>query len=146
MRFLNLNLLFLALILTGCQIKRIDVSDNAKYVSLVNTRYLLNNDMQLYGINLPPGYGDEINVFVILPMGPGPSGPEVISKETLVSKNELKIISVIESVNHLPGFKEIEAIVEVHPFKKTVDVPVVIDLKYLLDTNIITPLNPRPDS
>jgi hypothetical protein len=89
----------------------------------------------LYGVNLPPGYGNDINIYMIFPTSSGMKGPEVITKDILDKGVIIRPQEVRKSVNHLPGFQLTDVVVELDPCEKTVDVPAVIELKYLLSTN-----------
>ena len=132
----------LAALLSGCVLKYEDVSDDSQYEPLVNNRYVLSTNMFIYGVNLPPGYGVDINQYFILPSHPPQvSGREYISKEVLGKGVTLKVQGIKRSINHLPGFQEIDAIIEVKPYKKTSDVPVVIDLRYIQSTNYMRRVN-----
>lgn len=125
----------LLLVLTGCVLKFEDVSQEPEYAPYINSSYSLNANMLIYGVNLPPGYGEDINVYTITPDIPGMTGPEIITKERLSSGTTLRIQSVRRSTNHLPGGQDIDAIVEIQSYKKSGDVPVVIDLRYIQSTN-----------
>ena len=128
------SLLF-TLILTGCVLKFEDVSQEPEYAPYIGSSYSLTTTMLIYGVNLPPGYGKDINEYVITPNLPGMTGPEIITKEYLKSGETLKIQRIRRSTNHLPRNQEIEAIIKLQSYKKSVDVPVVIDLKYIQSTN-----------
>lgn len=125
----------LVLVLTGCVLKYEDVSKEPEYVPFIDSSYSLSTNMLIYGVNLPPGYGKDINVYIITPDIPGMTGPEILTKELLSSGMSLKIQGVRRSANHLPGSQSVDAIVEIQSYKKAVDVPVVIDLGYIRSTN-----------
>ena len=127
--------LLLVLLLTGCVLEFEDVSQELEYAPYIGRSYSLNTKMLIYGVNLPPGYGKDINEYVITPNIPGMTGPEIITKEYLKSGEMLKIQSIRRSTNHLPGNQEVEAVVEIQSYKKSTDVPVVIDLSYIQSTN-----------
>ncbi len=118
--------------LFGCVLRFKDVSEEPEYSPLLNTRYALKTEMYIFGVNLPPGYGDDINIYTMHPTDCGRiSGPEILSEDTLGVGTILKIKSIIRSVNHLPKCQEIDAIVSVNLFKKRARVPVRISLEYL---------------
>lgn len=133
--------LLLVLVLTGCVLKFEDVSQEPEYAPYINRYYSLSTNMLIYGVNLPPGYGEEINVYIITPDIPGMTGPEIITKERLSSGAALRIQSVRRSTNHLPGSQDVDAIVEVQSYKKFTDIPIVIDLKYIQSTNYMQKLD-----
>jgi hypothetical protein len=133
--------ILLSSLLCGCVLKYENVSGEPEYSVLLNNRYALNTEMYILGINLPPGYGDDINLYVTYPVGLGKiSGPEVLSEEILEAGTILEIQSIKSSINHLPKCQEIDAVVTVTPYKKAVDVPITIDLKYLQSTNYVNKL------
>ena len=127
--------LLLVLLLTGCVLEFEDVSQELEYAPYIGRSYSLNTKMLIYGVNLPPGYGEDVNVYIITPDVPGMTGPEIITKEHLKSGENLTIQSIRRSTNHLPRSQDIDAIVEIQSYKKSTDVPVVIDLSYIQSTN-----------
>ena len=138
---LIIGTVILSTLVCGCVLKYEDISNEPEYSPLLNNRYALKTEMYIFGINLPPGYGDDINLYVTYPVGLGKiSGPEVLSEEILKVGTILEIQSIKRSINHLPGYQEIDAVVTVNPYEKAVNVPVTIDLKYLQSTNYVNKL------
>lgn len=129
-------------VLTECRVKFEDVSNESEYSPLLHTRYALSTDAYIYGVNLPPGYGDDINIYHIYPTSFGRiTGPEMLSEEILKPGVVLEIQSISRSTISIPfEGKRIEAVVSVIPYEKAVDVPVTIDLKYLQSTNYVNKL------
>jgi hypothetical protein len=128
-------LLLLVFVLTGCVLEFEDVSQEPEYAPYIGSSYSLNTKMLIYGVNLPPGYGEDVNVYIITPDIPSMTGPEIITREHLNSAETLMIQSVRRSTNHFPGNQDIAAIVEIQSYEKSADVPVVIDLRYIQSTN-----------
>lgn len=120
------------IIISGCKLEYEDVSNHPEYAPLLSKRYRLKTEMLIYGINLPPGYGKDINVYSIKPKGMGSSGPEIITKGLLELGTILEVKSIKKSINSvlLEG-KKVRAVVTLNSYKKLVDVPIAIDLKYL---------------
>ncbi len=85
--------------------------------------------MYITGINLPPGYGKDINLYLIRPTSNIGLGPENISRSILKMGTVLKIYGIKKCTNCFE--KTIRAIVAVEPFVKEVEVPVEINLKYI---------------
>lgn len=138
------RILVLVLVLTGCVMKYEDVSAEPEFAPLINTRYWTLTDMYIDGISLPPGYGKDIELYNVYPVSSGKSvGPENITEFTLKPKTEMKVLSVRRSVNHIPGYREVDAIIDVSPFRKKAEVPIVISLKDLLSTNYTQRLEQR---
>lgn len=132
---------YLSLISGGCVIKYEDVSKEPEYAPLINTRYSLSTSMLIQGINLPPGYGPEIDVYSITPISMRTEGPEIITTDVLKSEAVLKVKCVERSTISIPfeGIRII-ATVEVEPFEKEVKIPVEVDLAYLQSTNYMQKL------
>ena len=126
--------------ISGCVLKFEDVSE--RYSTWINMRFSLKTEMYISGVNLPPGYGKDINIYTIQPTLPTWSGPELITRDTLKPGTFLKVVGIRRSINSvlLEG-KKIEAVVEVEPYEKDVNVPVVIELKYLNAFNYTTRLD-----
>lgn len=120
----------LLIFIFGCALRFEDVSP--EYSSLLGNRFSLESEMYISGANLPPGYGKDINIYIIGPTRPSWTGPELITRNTLEKGTVLKIQGVRRSINSvlLEG-KQTEAVVDVELYEKAVKVPVVIELKYL---------------
>lgn len=137
-----LNIIGLVLVLTGCVMKYEDVSTKPEYARLINTRYWTLTDMYIDGVSLPPGYGKDIELYTVYPVASGKSvGPQNITENTLRPKTEIKVFGVRRSINHIPGYGEVDAIVDVSPFRKQAGVPIVISLRHLLSTNYVQKLD-----
>lgn len=129
-------------LISGCALKYEDVSELPGYMSILNSRFSLTNEMFISGVNLPPGYGKDINIYIIGPKQPTWSGPELITRDTLTSGTILKIQGIRRSINSVPfEGKKIEAVVAVEPYVKDVNVPVVIELKYLTSASYVKKLD-----
>lgn len=76
-------------------------------------------EMYILGVNRPPGYGDDINIYSLSPVERGKiSGPEILSEDILKAGTILQIQSIRKSINHLPGCQSIDAVVSASPFEK----------------------------
>jgi len=127
------------MLLCGCVIKFEDVSEEPEYSPLINTRYSLSTNMYIVGVNEAPGYGPEIDRYYIHHYKV--SGPEIITEDTLKQGVVLEIQSIDRSTISIPfEGKRIYAVVTAPSFKKTVDVPIIIDLKDLQSTNLVNKL------
>ena len=123
---------------SGCKLEYKDVSDLPEYKSLLNSSFSLKTEMYISGINLPPGYGKEINIYSINP-NRNWDGPELITRDPLKTGTILKIQS-LRRCNTL-WVRTVQAVVVVDLFKKIVNVPIVIDLEYINSTDLMTRLN-----
>ena len=139
---LIIGTVLLSTLLCGCKIRYKDVSTEPEYASLLNNRYSLSDDIYIFGVNLPPGYGDDINIYTMHPVELGrSSGPEIISEDILKPGTILEIQSIKKSINHIPGFQNIDAFVSVTPFKTATNVPVIISLRYIQSTNYMNKIS-----
>lgn len=130
---------FLFILFCGCVLKYEDVSEEPEYAPLLNTCYSLSTEMRIYGVNLPPGYGKDINIYIINPMHLMWSGPELIMEDTLKSGTILQVQSVRKSINSvLFEGKKSQAVVTIKPYTKAVNVPIVIDLEHIQSTNYMS--------
>ena len=128
-------------LLCGCMLKYKDVSEESEYAPLLNTCYSLRTDMLIYGVNLGPGYGKDINIYDIKPMSLRTKGPEMITEDVLKPGTILEIQSIRKSTISVPfEGKKVEAVVTVKPYTKAVNVPVVIGLEYIQSTNYVSKL------
>lgn len=125
----KLILILTFLLITGCIAKFKDVSDEPQYKSLLNNTYILTEAMYISGVNSPPGYGKDINVYTIGPTNPTWSGPELITRNTLQEGTLLTIQSIKECTNCFS--ERVVAYVTVEPFKKVVNVPIYINLNHI---------------
>lgn len=136
---LIITIISLFALICGCALKYENVSAGPEYSQLLNTSYSLKTNLYIYGINLPPGYGKDINVYFVRPWRG--SGPEYITEDILNPGVTLRVQSIRKSINHIFFCDQvIEAVVEVSPYEKTADVPVTISLKYLQTTNYVNKL------
>ncbi len=120
--------------LSNCALKYEDVSNKPEYAPLLNSRYSLQTEMYLYGVNLPPGYGKDINVYDVYPTRL--SGPEIISEKVLEPGTVLEVQGVQRSIYHIPGDPSVEALVKIIAFEPATNVPITISLEDLQSTNI----------
>lgn len=126
--------------LSNCALKYKDVSDKPEYASLLNSRYSLQAEMYLYGVNLPPGYGKDINVYDIYPIRL--SGPEILSEEVLKPGTVLEIQGIRKSIHHFPGDPSVEAVVKIFAFEPATNVPIAISLEDLQSSSLARRIDP----
>ena len=125
--FLSL-LLILILILPGCAaIKYTDISDNEIYRHLVGKMYELKKAMAVTGINFPPGYGPEINIYHLEPHPINWSGPELISNQLIAPGTYISILSVQQG-NWGSG---VQVTVKIEGFAKEADVDIYMELEII---------------
>jgi hypothetical protein len=78
---MNKLLIIGLLLLTGCTSQYKEVSEESGYMHRLNTSYTTLDDMYISGVNMPPGYGDNIDIYIIGPIKPTWIGPEVITRD-----------------------------------------------------------------
>ena len=127
-------------LLSSCALKYTDVSNEPEYAPLLNSRYSLLTEMSIFGVNLPPGYGKDINVYDIHPTRL--SGPEIRSEEVLKPGTVLEVQGIRKSINHFPGDQSVEALVRVFAFEPATNVPITISLKNLQSSNLARRIDP----
>ena len=120
--------------LLGCETRAnyTDISDHPDFKQLVGKRYRLVEAMYIYGVNLPPGYGEEIQVYSIGPTNPGWGGRELITRDTL----EEGTLLTVQSVKKCCFGMRKKAEVLIQPFETPVNVPISIRLEFLVDSYV----------
>ena len=142
---LIIGAIFLSALLCGCMLKFEDVSSEPEYAPLLNTRYSLSTNMLIQGVNMDIGYGKDIDVYIINPISMWVAGPEIITNDILKPGTVLEVKRVERSTSSIPfEGRRIIATVAVDPFKKTVRIPIEIDLEYLQSTNYVSRLEKVP--
>ena len=127
--------------LCGCTIRYDDVSKNPEFAPLLNARFTVSTNMLLSGLSLGPGYGKDIDVYVIRPISIRVVGPEILTENILEPGTILTIKSIEKSTVSIPfEGRRIMATVSVLPHKKGVEAPVEIELEYLQSTNYVKQL------
>ncbi len=125
-----------ALLCAGCVLNYEDVSKESEYEPIVNACYSLSTNMLISRVDMPLGYEMGSSIYMIKPLCIRSAGREMLTEDTLKPEATLDAKSIQRSINSvlLEG-KKVQAVVEVNLYKKAVDVPIVIDLKYLQSTN-----------
>ena len=137
---LRILLLITFIFLAGCTKEYSDVSDKQQYKHLLNNIYALTTEMHISGVNLPSGYGKEINIYLIERTSPSWSGPELISRDVLKINTMLKVKSIRECTNCYFD-EDIDAIVTFRPFKKSANAPIAIGIGYLDSETYVRKIN-----
>ena len=116
--------------LFGCRIVYKDISNEPQFSPLIGAKYIVKEKMFIYGINLPPGYGKEIEAYDVRPISVGGiSGPEVIT-EGILERGEVLVIKSINRSKNLIS-PAIEAIVTLQSYDTQEGIPIFIHLHYL---------------
>ena len=116
------------------------MSDKQQYSHLINNNYALTTEMYISGVNLPPGYGKDVNIYLIERTSPTWNGPELISRDMLKTNTKFKVKSIRECTNCYFN-EEIDAIVTIKSFKKTANVPIAIGIGYLGSETYVRKVN-----
>ena len=133
-RLLIWPLLIAAFGVGGCNTpaKFADVSSDPAYRSHVGAVYVLKVAMHISGVNAPPGYEKTVDYYVINPISPSWSGPELITRDSLPAGTEIKVESVRRCTNCILDFGErVEAVVRIPTYRTPSDLPIRISLDYL---------------
>lgn len=115
------------------------VSEQEQYNSYISKQFSLKDGMQLSGVNLPPGYNKDINIYYLEPVSPSWSGPELISREELDKGTVFTIIQIRECTNCFED--QIQAVVHLEVNKKLAAVPIVIDLEQIKSLQYVSSIN-----
>ncbi|MCC6416152.1 MAG: hypothetical protein IT582_09610 [Opitutaceae bacterium] len=110
--------------------KQEDVSALPPYKSHVGSSYALKQEMRLAGVTAPPGSETTVDYYVITPISPGWSGPEVITREALPAGTIVQVEAVYRCVNCLFE-KPLKAKVAMPGHGSNLNRPVYIPLKFL---------------
>ena len=95
-------LFLMFLILTGCQAEYKDVSKEAKYSNLINTRFQTLETLLIHGVNLGENKEKEIDIYKVS-RKPGTGGRYIISKIDLKSGSKIEIEKVLRCTNCAPS-------------------------------------------
>jgi len=127
-------LIAISFLFIGCKAQFKDISHQAGYNSLVNKTYYLMEEMYILGVNLPPGYGQNIDVYKVGPIYPTWTGRELISREILPIGTALTIKSIETCKNCLDN--RIEIILSIPSNSNLshlnlVNAPIKMNIKYI---------------
>ena len=109
-----------------------DVSSASAYQTYIGVGYASKVEMNLSGVNAPPGYEKSVDYYVVNPSVPSWGGPELITRETLPVGTVLNVESVHRGTNCVFG-KLFKAKITLPGYKGRIDLPVHIPLQYLTD-------------
>ena len=97
----RIALIIALIVLSSCVSRYQDISRNLGYTHLFNTSYATKEEMYISGVNMPSGYGKDIDVYIIGPTNPSWTGPEVITRDILKKGTTLTIQSVRKCTNKI---------------------------------------------
>jgi hypothetical protein len=118
--------------LAACRAEYKDISNDSEFTQYIGQVYKLKSDMDYSGVNLPPGYSDEIHIYVISSRDPGWSGPEVVTRETLAIGSIVTVDKVEECTNCLTlGVPLRHALVKITG-SPTITLPITLDLDQII--------------
>jgi hypothetical protein len=122
----------ISILLVGCRAEFEDVSNKEEYKNFIGAKYSLVQEMYISGVNLSPGYSDIIHIYKVGRTKPSWSGPELISRDTLLVNTIMQIESVRECSN-CPFDHRVQVVITVTPYEKAINVPVAMDIKYITE-------------
>jgi hypothetical protein len=132
--FSRVGLVLLAgiFIVSGCNTPQRfeDVSSSLASRAYVGARYELQVAMHLSGVNAPPGYEKTVDYYVIDPVSPSWSGPELITRDVLAPGTEIIVDSVRRCIN-CPFDEIVSAAVRISGEPTPLGRPIYVQLKYL---------------
>ncbi|MCK4706267.1 MAG: hypothetical protein KAT90_12350 [Gammaproteobacteria bacterium] len=141
----RLGILFLFTLLmpifSGCKANYIEISSDPRFSHYIGQRYVVNHDMKIRGINLPPGYGDTVDIYMISKLYKVEhKAPEVITQDIFPKGATFTINKIYECTNCLFD-KPRHVSVTTDDFIKIVEVPIRVPMDELISGENVAKVN-----
>lgn len=120
------------LLLIACRAKYESISNDPEFSKYVGLKYKLKSDMDYSGVDLPPGYSNEIGIYVISSRDPGWDGPEVVTRDTLPTGSVITVNEVEECTNCLDFGVPLRHVLVTIEGRSPVNVPVQLNLNQII--------------
>jgi len=126
--------------LAGCKANYIDISDDPSVSHYLGQKYIAKHDMEVVGINLPPGYGDTVDIYRLGKLyAVQHEAPEKITMKVFPKGGAFNIEKVYECTNCLTFGKLRYLTVKTNDFIKSVDVPIKIAMHEIESEENVAP-------
>ncbi|AQQ68260.1 hypothetical protein Mag101_11870 [Microbulbifer agarilyticus] len=123
--FVIVSIAFLA----ACKANYVEISDDPAVSFYVGKKYVTTHDMEITGINLPPGYGADVDIYRLGRLySVQHESPEIISRKIFPKGGIFTVDKVYECQNCLGSVKPRYLTVQIFGFDKSVDVPIKISI------------------
>ena len=134
-------LILIVFSLAGCKANYIDISDEPSVSHYIGQKYTAKHDMVVTGINLPPGYGDTVDIYRLGKLyAVQHKAPEEITTEIFPKGGTFTIEKVYECTNCLTFGKSRYLTVKTTNFKKSFNVPIKIAMHEIESEENVAPI------
>ena len=128
----------LVLPLTACTSNYRELSSETGFTQYIGQSYVLKNDMSMRGINLPPGYGETIDVYMVNKLYKvRHKAPEEITFDIFPKGSVFVISGVYECTSCLSFSKVRHVSITTEDFEKTVKVPITMPMHEIVSSENI---------
>jgi len=128
-----LMLVVFFLVLSGCKANYKEISSESDFVQYIGQIYVLKNDMNVRGINLPQGYGETVDVYIVSKRYKvHHKAPEEITLNTFPKGSTFTINGVYECTNCLSFSKTRHISITTEDFEKIVNVPIIMKIHEII--------------
>ena len=141
MRSFVFYLIFMSffLSLSGCNANYKDISSDSIVAQYIGQIYVLKNDMNMSGINLPSGYGENIDVYMVNKLySVQHKAPEEITSDIFPKGATFTVEGVYECTNCLSFSTLRNVSIITNDFSKAVDVPVIMSMHEIQSEENVT--------
>lgn len=136
-----ISLLFViaSLLLVGCKADYVDISSDSDFSHYIGKQYISKTDMNILGINLPPDYGETVDVYMVHKLyRVQHKSPEVITQDIFPKGSSFTINGVYECKNCVAFNKVRYVSINTDGFKKLSDVPITVSMHEIISGENIT--------
>lgn len=134
-------IIFIAVALAGCKANYIDISNDPSVSRYIGQQYTAKQDMEIAGINLPPGYGQTVDIYRLGKLyAVQHKAPEEITTEIFPKGGTFTVLKVYECTNCLTFGKLRYLTLKTSDFKKTVNVPIKIAMHEIESEENVAPI------
>lgn len=124
---------FCSVLLSGCwQVKFEDVSNSPEHAQIMGKSFNSVVELNFSGVNAPPGYEKHIDFYLLEPVSPTWSGPELISREVIPAGASITVRKTLLCENcYLDSEPRIKFEVTLEGFAQKIEKPIFIKKQHL---------------
>ena len=131
-------ILSIVFFVTGCKAQYIDISSDPSVSDYIGRQYEAKFDMQIAGINLPPGYGKSVDLYSLRKLyAVQHKAPEIITTDIFPKGGTFKIEKIYKCKNCLSFGNSLYATILTNDFIKSVNVPIEISINEIQSKEIV---------
>ena len=121
--------IFLFLVLSGCSANYKEISSEPNFSQYIGQTYVLNENMSIRGINLPPGYGETVDVYMVGKLYEVEhKAPEEVTFTVFPKGSKFTITGAYECTNCLSFTKLRHVSIATEDIEKSVNVPITMPM------------------